>query len=62
MRCPFCQSVTRVIDSREHEKGIRRRRECPECLSRFPTYETITFTEMDKHLLRRLMDTEASRK
>jgi transcriptional repressor NrdR len=42
MRCPFCNSAdSRVIDTREAEGGIRRRRECEECSRRFTTYERI---------------------
>ncbi len=42
MRCPYCQHPdTRVIDSRDAESGIRRRRECERCQSRFTTYERI---------------------
>lgn len=42
MYCPFCRHAdSRVIDSRTAEDGasIRRRRECPECGSRFSTSE-----------------------
>jgi transcriptional repressor NrdR len=29
MRCPFCGSVdSKVVDSRDTETGVRRRREC----------------------------------
>jgi len=41
--CPFCRfEDSRVIDSRPAEEGasIRRRRECPQCGSRFSTQET----------------------
>ena len=44
MKCPFCSHEdSRVIDSRSVENGvsIRRRRECPHCLRRFTTYETV---------------------
>ena len=43
MHCPFCRHVdSRVMDSRTSEDGssIRRRRQCPECGSRFSTLET----------------------
>ena len=43
MICPFCRhDDSRVVDSRPAEDGtqIRRRRECPECGSRFSTQET----------------------
>ncbi len=42
MVCPFCNAEdTAVIDSRKNSEGssIRRRRKCPECNSRFTTYE-----------------------
>ena len=42
MKCPTCGTIeTRVIDSRIAEDGdtVRRRRECPECQTRFTTYE-----------------------
>ena len=42
MRCPFCgHDDTRVIDTRVTEDGlqVRRRRECPQCLARFSTFE-----------------------
>ncbi len=44
MKCPYCDNQdTKVIDSREVEKGyvVRRRRECEECKERFSTREKI---------------------
>jgi len=42
MVCPQCKKgETRVIDSREDEQAIRRRRECMACQSRFTTFERI---------------------
>lgn len=44
MYCPFCQNTdTRVADTRvaPDGKSIKRRRECPVCLKRFTTFETI---------------------
>lgn len=42
MRCPYCQwQDSKVIDSRDVEAGIRRRRECLSCKSRFTTYERV---------------------
>ncbi|MBN1135481.1 MAG: transcriptional repressor NrdR [Anaerolineae bacterium] len=42
MKCPFCASTSsRVIDTRDAEGGIRRRRECEECGRRFTTYERV---------------------
>jgi len=38
--CPFCNySDSKVIDSRDVNAGIRRRRQCLSCGSRFTTYE-----------------------
>ncbi|HZZ64283.1 MAG TPA: transcriptional regulator NrdR [Candidatus Baltobacteraceae bacterium] len=42
MICPTCRkSETRVVDSRDDENVVRRRRECldPRCKHRFTTYE-----------------------
>lgn len=42
MTCPDCHNgETRVIDSREDEAAIRRRRECMACQFRFTTFERI---------------------
>ncbi len=42
MTCPDCHNgETRVIDSREDEAAIRRRRECLGCQFRFTTFERI---------------------
>jgi transcriptional repressor NrdR len=42
MICIYCDSTqSKVVDSRDISKGIRRRRECLECNKRFTTYETI---------------------
>ena len=44
MKCPFCGcDDTQVKDSRnaDDNTAIRRRRECPECGSRFTTFERI---------------------
>ncbi|MDD5254083.1 MAG: transcriptional regulator NrdR [Candidatus Nanoarchaeia archaeon] len=42
MKCPFCSSLDlKVVDSRESEDTIRRRRECLKCEKRFTTYERI---------------------
>lgn len=42
MQCPFClHDDTKVVDSRHsNDFEVRRRRECPDCSSRFTTYET----------------------
>jgi transcriptional repressor NrdR len=42
MKCPYCGSEdSRVIDSRDVNEGVRRRRQCLECNSRFTTYERV---------------------
>src|SRR5262245_13967493 len=41
MRCPYCQyAKTSVIETRESEETVRRRRVCGRCHSRFTTCET----------------------
>ena len=40
MDCPYCgYNDSKVIDSRDVNEGIRRRRQCLKCDSRFTTYE-----------------------
>lgn len=47
MKCPHCgpalqpSQMGRVVDSRPHRYGIRRRRECPKCSERFTTFEEV---------------------
>ncbi|MCS7002394.1 MAG: transcriptional regulator NrdR [Dehalococcoidia bacterium] len=42
MKCPFCQHRdSKVVDSRDSESSIRRRRECLSCGRRFTTYERV---------------------
>jgi len=42
MLCPVCRAGdSRVIDSRDDENAVRRRRECLHCKHRFTTYERI---------------------
>ena len=42
MNCPYCSySDSKVIDSRDINDGIRRRRQCLKCDSRFTTYERL---------------------
>jgi len=47
MKCPICNSITRVYDSRIKSNFIYRRRECPECECRFSTKEVYKETYMD---------------
>jgi len=47
MLCVKChKNQTYVIDSREEEDSIRRRRQCPNCGLRFTTYERIEATNL----------------
>ncbi len=49
MKCPFCgYADTQVKDSRPSDDGltIRRRRYCPECNSRFTTFERVQLREL----------------
>ena len=42
MKCPYCgYTDCKVTDSREVSDGIRRRRQCLRCSSRFTTYERL---------------------
>ena len=42
MNCPYCGHYdSKVIDSRDVNDGIRRRRQCLQCESRFTTYERL---------------------
>ncbi|MFW0778109.1 MAG: transcriptional regulator NrdR [Rickettsiales bacterium] len=64
MKCPFCgHTDTQVKDSRPSEDGltIRRRRYCPECNSRFTTFERVQLRELTvlkKNGERRIFDRE----
>jgi len=45
MNCPYCgHHDSKVIDSREVDDGIRRRRQCLGCDARFTTYERVQTT------------------
>jgi transcriptional repressor NrdR len=42
LNCPYCgHENSRVIDSRDVNEGIRRRRQCLRCEARFTTYERL---------------------
>jgi len=42
MNCPYCgYHDSKVVDSRDVNDGIRRRRQCLRCASRFTTYERL---------------------
>jgi len=47
MRCPYCgYEDSKVVDSRNAGDGIRRRRQCLDCGSRFTTYERAQATNL----------------
>lgn len=46
MKCPFCKAETKVLESRESESSLRRRRECEKCGRRFTTYERVETTNL----------------
>lgn len=47
MNCPYCgHHDSKVIDSRDSIDGIRRRRQCLECNTRFTTYERLQHTSV----------------
>lgn len=42
MKCPFCLSdETKVVDKRDIESSVKRRRECDKCGKRFTTFERV---------------------
>ncbi|MFH1400646.1 MAG: transcriptional regulator NrdR [Nanoarchaeota archaeon] len=42
MKCPHCHHPdSKVVDSRESDESVRRRRECLKCEKRFTTYEHV---------------------
>lgn len=45
VNCPFCgYQDSKVVDSRDVNDGIRRRRQCQRCDARFTTYERLQLT------------------
>lgn len=47
MQCPFCgHPESRVVDTRDSGRSIRRRRQCQQCGRRFTTYEEVAHTLM----------------
>jgi transcriptional repressor NrdR len=46
MHCPNCKKESQVIDTREAENSIRRRRACLDCQHRFTTYERIEIPKL----------------
>src|SRR5260221_12348539 len=49
MRCPFCSHEDSGVKDTRHSEdstSVRRRRQCPECLSRFTTIERVYLREL----------------
>ena len=42
MICPKCKTKLKVMDTRSDNKGVYRRRKCPECLGIYFTSEVIS--------------------
>lgn len=47
LSCPDCGSPTAVIDSRDYESYLRRRRLCKSCRKRFTTYEKVALEDSE---------------
>lgn len=68
MRCPFCGNIeTQVRDSRISDDGeaVKRRRYCPDCDSRFTTFERVQLREImvvKKNGDRKIFDSEKMKK
>jgi transcriptional repressor NrdR len=55
MKCPLCGSTElKVIDSRVKANGIKRRRECQDCLTRFNTFERVIYNSLPEYLKNRI--------
>ncbi len=53
LKCPKCgHEESYVVDVRKCDGGLRRRRECDQCGTRFTTYEMFSGGEMKKTLIR----------
>lgn len=46
VHCPVCKGESQVIDTREADNSIRRRRACQACQHRFTTYERIELPKL----------------
>jgi len=47
MKCPYCgHSDSKVVDSRETDLSVRRRRQCLGCQARFTTYERVQMASL----------------
>lgn len=55
MTCPNCGGDTKVIDSRQQEDSVYRRRECLVCKDRFST------TEIDIEMYQKITKTEVAK-
>ncbi|MCD6589766.1 transcriptional repressor NrdR [Candidatus Woesearchaeota archaeon] len=66
MKCPFCgYGESTVLETRDTENGIRRRRQCLKCGKRFTTYERIEHSPLvviKKNGIREQFDKEKLRR
>lgn len=58
MECILCGSQTKVMGNAFRVKfengGVKRRRECKECLTRFETTEKVNYEKLDRYTLNKL--------
>lgn len=54
MKCPICNVSMRVVDTRQKDRNVRRRHECPECLTRYSTTEKIMYEFCDEFILKKI--------
>ncbi|WP_425457460.1 hypothetical protein [Bacillus marasmi] len=52
----MCENETHVYNSRRKNGGVWRRRECPNCLTRFSTFETILCNTLDEYVQKRIQN------
>lgn len=62
MRCPICGGRTKVLDVREKQGKMKRRRECLDCFTRFTTEEKLIMNSLGEYLVRRLVEKTESQK
>lgn len=58
LSCPDCGSPTAVVDSRDYNSYLRRRRLCKSCRKRFTTYEKIALEDSELSAYREAFPTD----
>lgn len=54
--CPMCMNITQVVDVRDKDRELMRRRKCPKCGHRFTTIEMMYEEVEDKKRVLTLAD------